>query len=146
LTSTPERRSIPLATPTRGVSEALIRRLVLTFYERVLQSPDLGPLFTDALSHRWSDHLDTMVDFWSSVALKTGRYSGKPHIAHAALPLTPALFEQWLELFETTAVEICEPDTAAFFVDRAQRIAESLQIGLGIGSKALHFPDEARLT
>ena len=115
-----------MSTPVRGVSEALIRRLVQTFYERVLQDPDLSPIFRDALSHRWGDHLETMVDFWSSVALKTGRYSGKPHIAHTSLQLTPALFDRWLELFERTAIEVCNPDIAAFFVDRARRIAESL--------------------
>jgi hemoglobin len=43
-------------------------------------------------------------------------------------------------LFEKTAQEICEPDVADFFMDRARRIAESLQIGLGIGPKALRLP------
>ncbi len=110
-------RSIPIIAPAEGVSEALIRRLVHTFYGRVLEDPDLGPIFTAALSHRWDEHLDTMVDFWSSVVLRTGRYTGKPHVAHVDLALTPALF-----------------------VDRAHRIAESLQIGLGIGPKALDLP------
>jgi hemoglobin len=131
-----------MSTPARGISEALIRRLVQTFYERLLEDPDLAPVFADALSHRWSSHLETMVDFWSSVALKTGRYSGKPHVAHALLQLTPALFDRWLFLFAQTATEICDPDVAAFFVDRARRIADSLQIGLGIGPKALHLPTE----
>jgi hemoglobin len=134
------KRNIPIATPAEGVSEPLIRHLVETFYDRVLQDPDLAPNFRDALSHRWSEHLDTMVDFWSSVTLRTGRYSGKPHLAHAPLPLTPELFGRWLALFEATAREICEPDVADFFVDRARRIAESLQIGLGIGPKALRLP------
>jgi hemoglobin len=130
-------RSIPLIEPARGVSEDLIRRLVGTFYERVLQDPELGPIFRRALAHRWNEHLAIMVDFWSSVALRTGRYQGKPHVAHAGLGLSEPLFGRWLALFETTARELCEPDAAAFFIDRAGRIAESLQIGLGIGPKAL---------
>ena len=133
-------RSIPIIAPAEGVSEALIRRLVHTFYGRVLEDPDLGPIFTAALSHRWDEHLDTMVDFWSSVVLRTGRYAGKPHVAHADLALTPALFGRWLGLFADTAKAVCEPDVAALFIDRAHRIAESLQIGLGIGPKALHLP------
>lgn len=133
-------RSIPIITPARGVSEALIRRLVETFYARVLKDADLGPIFRERLSHRWDDHLSIMVDFWSSIALRTGRYKGKPQVAHMGLGLTPELFDRWLDLFEVTAKEVCEPDVAAFFVDRAQRIAESLQIGLGIGPKALKLP------
>ncbi len=139
MTSTAAARSIPIVTPAQGVSEALIRRLVEAFYDRVLRDPVLGPIFEGALSHRWSEHLETMVDFWSSVALRTGRYSGRPHVAHAHLPLTPELFERWLQLFQAAAEEICAPDVAAFFVDRGHRIADSLQIGLGIGPKALRL-------
>jgi|SRR4051794_34312773 len=131
--------TIPIVTPAHEVSEALIRRLVEAFYDRVLRDPELGPIFQGALAHRWVEHLQALVDFWSSVALRTGRYFGKPHVAHAPLSLTPELFERWLELFEATADEVCEPDVAAFFVERARRIAESLQIGLGIGPKALQL-------
>ncbi len=133
-------RSIPIIAPAEGVTEEMIRELVVTFYDRVLQDPELGPIFHEALSGRWSEHLALMVDFWSSIALRTGRYSGKPQAAHFGLPLTPELFSRWLELFEGTAREIFEPDTAEFFIVRAQRIAESLQIGLGIGPKALRLP------
>jgi hemoglobin len=133
-------RSIPLSSPAQGVSEALIQRLVETFYGRVLDDPALGPIFRQALEHRWEEHLAIMVDFWSSVALRTGRYHGKPQAAHFGLSLTSDLFSRWLALFETTAREICEPDVAEFFLDRARRIADSLQIGLGIGPKALRLP------
>lgn len=118
----------------------MIRQLVVTFYDRVLQDPELGPIFHQALSGRWNEHLALMVDFWSSIALRTARYSGKPQAAHFGLPLTPELFNRWLQLFEETAREIFEPEAAEFFIIRAQRIAESLQIGLGIGPKALRLP------
>ena len=133
-------RSIPIISPAEGVTEELVRELVETFYDRVIRDPDLGPIFHKALSGRWSQHLALMVDFWSSIALRTGRYQGKPQAAHMGMSLTPELFARWLSLFEATAREICEPDVAAFFVDRAGRIAESLQIGLGIGPKALRLP------
>lgn len=133
-------RSIPIISPAEGVSEELIRQLVETFYDRVIRDPELGPIFHAKLSGHWSQHLALMVDFWSSIALRTGRYQGKPQAAHFGLDLTPELFTRWLTLFEKTAQEVCEPDVAAFFVDRARRIAESLQIGLGIGPKALRLP------
>ena len=133
-------QSIPLIEPAQGVTEELIRRLVHHFYDRVLEDPQLGPIFEGAISHRWEKHLATMVDFWSSVALRTGRYNGKPHLAHVGLGLSPELFQRWLTLFQETASHLCEPEVAAFFGDRAQRIADSLQIGLGIGPKALRLP------
>jgi len=132
--------SIPLIEPTKGVTEELIQRLVRSFYSRVLQEPELGPIFQKALAHRWDEHLAIMDDFWSSIALRTGRYHGKPQAAHRGLHLSGQHFERWLALFEETARETCEPDVAAFFIDRSNRIAESLQIGLDIGPKALNLP------
>jgi hemoglobin len=136
-------RTIPLIEPARGVTEDMIRRLVVTFYDRVLQDPELGPIFRGKLSHRWEEHLAIMVDFWSSIALRTGRYQGKPQQAHTGLALREDHFGRWLSLFEATAREVCEPAVADFFLDRARRIADSLQIGLNIGPKALRLPAAA---
>jgi hemoglobin len=140
LTQSATGRSIPIISPAEGVTEVMVRELVETFYDRVIRDPELGPIFHKALSGRWSKHLALMVDFWSSIALRTGRYQGKPQAAHMGMSLTPELFSRWLALFEQTASEMFDPDVAAFFVDRARRIAESLQIGLGIGPKALRLP------
>jgi len=137
--------AIPLIEPAEGVTEETIRELVITFYDRVLQDSELGPIFHKALAGRWSAHLAVMVDFWSSVALRTGRYQGKPQQAHRGLALAESHFERWLALFEATAREVCEPDVAQFFIDRAHRIADSLQIGLGIGPKALRLPSRTAI-
>jgi hemoglobin len=52
---------------------------------------------------------------------------------HAALPdLDATHFAHWLALFKETADEICPPEAADLFVDRSQRIAESLQTGIAI--------------
>ena len=133
---------IPLSQPhgTAGLDDALIRTLVTRFYARVRQDPELGPIFDQTLAGRWDAHLDTMVAFWSSVILRTGRYGGKPHVAHGGLGLSEAHFARWLGLFQATAREVLPADLAALFIDRAGRIAESLQVGLGIGPKALHLP------
>jgi hemoglobin len=128
---------IPLVQPKALITEDLIQRLVHAFYGRVLEDEVLGPIFTRAVGHRWDEHLATMIDFWSSVALGAGRYAGKPHVAHRNLGLSPAHFDRWLALFGATAGEVCPEDAAAFFMNGAYRIADSLQIGLNIGPKAL---------
>lgn len=71
-------RSIPIISPAEGVTEAMIRELVETFYDRVIRDPELGPIFHGALSGRWSQHLALMVDFWSSIALRTGATRASP--------------------------------------------------------------------
>jgi hemoglobin len=122
------------------LTEKLIRCIVHTFYGRVRQDPLLGPIFEARLSGRWDAHLENMVAFWSAVAMRSGRYTGKPHVAHQGLGLEHTHFKRWLELFENTVSELCPTDVAAFFADRAHRIADSLQIGLNIGPKSLQFP------
>jgi hemoglobin len=115
-----------------GVTEPMIHGLVHAFYARIRRDGALGPVFTAAVED-WDKHLDKMCAFWSSVTLLTGRYKGTPMQAHAALPqITPAHFQQWLALFRATAADVCPPDAAALFIDRAERIAESLQLGIAI--------------
>ena len=115
-----------------GVTEPMIRDLVHAFYARVRQHAVLGPIFNSAVED-WDAHLDKLTAFWSSVTLMTGSYKGTPMKAHAALPqIAPVHFTQWLALFRATATDVCPPDAAALFVDRAERIAQSLQIGIAI--------------
>jgi len=116
------------------ITEPMIRTLVETFYGRVRRDPLLGPIFEPVLAESWDAHIGLLIDFWSSVVLRTGRYGGQPHAAHAGLPLESAHFRRWLALFEDTAREVCPPAAAEVFVDRAHRIAASLQEGLGIAA------------
>ena len=74
-----------------------------------------------------------MCAFWSSVALMSGRYHGTPMVKHMPLPVDAGHFDRWLELFEITANEICPPVAAAHFVERARRIAASLELGVAGG-------------
>ncbi|MFC1460487.1 hypothetical protein ACETIH_28010 [Microvirga arabica] len=61
------------------------------------------------------------------------------------MALVEGRFERRLALFAATAREVCEPDVAELFIGRAHRIADSLQIGLNIGPKALHLPCRAAM-
>jgi truncated hemoglobin YjbI len=65
----------PAALPD-DLTETLIERRVHRFYERVRADAVLGPIFERRIGDRWDAHLAAMTDFWSSVALMTGRYAG----------------------------------------------------------------------
>ena len=113
-------------------TEGEIARLVHAFYARVRQDELLGPVF-DAHVSDWDHHLAKLVDFWSSILLRTGRYSGTPMQKHASLAgLNPELFERWLALFRQTAAEQPNGAMAARACEMAQRIAQSLWMGYQI--------------
>jgi hemoglobin len=116
-------------TARTGITEAMIERLVRSFYERVRGDQMLAPIF-DARISDWEPHLQQMCAFWSSVALMSGRYHGAPMPKHLPLPVDAAHFDRWLALFEATAAEVCPPQAAAHFVERARRIAASLELGV----------------
>jgi hemoglobin len=112
-----------------GIDEAMIERLVQAFYARVRADPLIGPVF-DARIVDWEPHLQQMYAFWSSVALMSGRYHGQPMAKHLPLPIEAKHFDRWLALFEATARETCPPPAARHFIERAARIAESLELGI----------------
>ena len=114
------------------ISEPMIETLVHSFYARVRRDPELGPIFNSTIDD-WDTHLAKLCAFWSSVTLMSGRYKGTPMQAHAALPgIGPAHFGRWLGLFEETAREVCPTEAAQAFIEKAHRIAASLQLGIGL--------------
>jgi hemoglobin len=115
-----------------GITEAMIERLVRGFYAKVRADAVLAPVFESRIKD-WEPHLAQMCAFWSSVALMTGRYHGTPMVKHMPLPVDAEHFDRWLELFEATSRELCPPTAAAHFVERARRIAASLELGIANG-------------
>lgn len=112
-----------------GLDEATLAALVHRFYGKIRADAVLGPIFAARITD-WEPHLDRMVDFWSSVALMTGRYHGAPVPAHQGLGIDWTHFERWLALFRETAAEVCPPGGAAHVVDRAERISRSLHMAV----------------
>lgn len=112
-----------------GLDDDILHRLVHRFYERVRDDSLLGPIFSERIAD-WTPHLERMVAFWSSVALMTGRYHGRPVPAHIPLPVNASHFERWLALFRDTARETCTPEGAAHVIERAERIARSLHMAI----------------
>lgn len=129
--SGPERREEITAqiVADTGITEAMIEQLVRGFYAKVRADAVLGSIF-EARIKDWEPHLAQMCAFWSSVALMTGRYHGTPMAKHLPLPVDAAHFDRWLALFEATARELCPPQAEAHFVERARRIAASLELGV----------------
>lgn len=113
-----------------AIDEAMIRTLVDDFYDRIRRDPVLAPIFASRVTD-WPAHLGTMVDFWSGVALMSGRYKGKPVLKHAPMTLGRTDFTRWLDLFRESANAVCTSAAAEFFIVRAERVAESLQVGRG---------------
>lgn len=117
-----------------GLDEALIRRVVDTFYARARRDDVIGPIFNGVIPEdRWPAHLATIADFWSSMLLGTGRYGGRPMPRHMAIPeLGDAHFMRWLRLFRETVDELCPPDIAAIFIERSERIGNSFRMNIAM--------------
>jgi len=113
------------------VDRAFIGSLVRAFYGKVRRDERLGPIFEGEIGDHWEPHLEKMTDFWSAVILKNGAYNGRPVPAHMKLKqVVPEDFQIWLGLFRETVGERCEPDVAEVFIERAERIAQSLQLAM----------------
>lgn len=115
-----------------GLDEALVRQVVETFYARARQDPVIGPVFNAAIAEPdWPEHIATITDFWASMLLGVARYQGRPMPKHLGIPgLADEHFRTWLRLWGETVVELCPPNVAAVFIDRAERIGHNFRLGL----------------
>ena len=119
-----------------GIDAAMIDRLVRSFYGKVRRDEVLAPIFAARIAD-WEPHLVRMCEFWSSVALMTGIYHGRPMEKHLPLPVDARHFDRWLQLFRETAHEVCPAAAAAHFIERAERIAQSLEMGIAVSHGVL---------
>ena len=111
-----------------GLDRAGIETFLRAFYGAAREDTVLGPAFAGVAD--WEKHIAAITRFWGSVALMTGEYHGQPMQAHAHLALTPAHFTRWLEIFERVAREHFTHAGAEHMLERARRIARSLEMGL----------------
>jgi hemoglobin len=112
-----------------GIDEDMIRRLVHSFYAVARNDGLLGPIF-EANVADWNFHFDQMCSFWSSVALLSGCYHGKPFEKHLPLPLEARHFDRWLKIFEDIANQVCPEPAARHFIERADRITDNMRTGM----------------
>lgn len=127
-----------------GIDDVMIEKLVHAFYARVRRDELIGPIFSARISD-WDHHLQRLCHFWSSVVLMTGRYHGSPMQKHMALPVDAGHFDRWLQLFRQTARDVCNPRAAAVFVERAERITRSIEMGLASSHGVLLASDQRLL-
>jgi len=134
--SAPSDHELPLTeragTPPQGLSadELLIRTLVDSFYEAIRADAMLGPIF-NANVKDWSVHLNKMYDFWSSMVLRSGRYSGRPIVAHLKLDgLTHEHFDHWLSLWRATVTRIAPPAARGPFIRAAENMAANMRASI----------------
>jgi hemoglobin len=128
--SAPDRRTAfsSVVTEATGLDRPAIEAFLRAFYGAARQDSLLGPAFAGVAD--WEAHIAQLTRFWCSVALMTGEYHGQPMQAHAHLKLAPDHFARWLALFESTARASFSAEGAAHMLDRARRIARSLEMGL----------------
>ena len=128
-TSTPfENRAAGL-----GLTEPLLRRVILSFYEKVRRDAVLGPVFAEAIGDDWDPHIERIMLFWLTATRLSRGYDGRNfmpvHLRNRAIRAKQ--LPRWLELFRETTAEHCSPQVAAVLVDIAERMAETLEISLG---------------
>jgi hemoglobin len=115
-----------------------IEKMVLIFYVKILKDEQVGPFFIaklgdDMKNEYWKPHLEILINFWASMTLGDGTYTGNPFMPHTQLgELTREVFEQWLELFFKTVDELYEPQVGHQFKERSMGIAGNFMRNLRI--------------
>lgn len=111
--------------------------LVDAFYRKVRRDELLSGIFNEVIGDNWDRHLPVMYDFWEGILFLTDLYTGNPMQVHRQLhqriPLQPAHFDRWKELFVGTVRELFEGQKAELAVQRALSIATSIQIKIAMG-------------
>src|SRR5690625_1283665 len=119
------------------ITEENITKMVHHFYDQIREHPNLGPIFNEHVRD-WDVHLAIMVDFLSSILLKSGRFKGSPMGKHAAIDgLQADIFHQWFDLFRETCKQM-PPELGQQAWQYDQRIGRSLWMGY----QYAHHPDK----
>ncbi len=115
----------------QDIAEAIgrdrVAAVVDRFYNRIQQHPTLAAPFR--IVQDWPQHKEYLAHFWW-VSLGGQRYMTYGYRVaekHAEAGFTPALLVDWLALFETVVQEELPPELAAGWLERAQKIGESLR-------------------
>ncbi len=127
--------STPVAFQPRssaGLTEAVVRNVVAAFYDRVRKDAVLGPVFEEAIGEHWDEHLERINRFWLSATRLARGYDGRQfmpaHLRHGSIAADQ--LPRWLALFRETVAEHCTPEAGGILVDIAERMAETLAVGL----------------
>ncbi|MDP4662110.1 MAG: group III truncated hemoglobin [Salibacteraceae bacterium] len=104
-------------------NESDVKLMVDCFYQKVNEDELLGTIFNGIAKVNWDSHLSIMYGFWNNILFSTGEYNGRPFPKHLALPLTDALFDRWLLLFNQNLDELFNGPNTEIARSRAASIA-----------------------
>lgn len=115
-----------------------IQTLITMFYAKIVKDEIVGPFFIaklgeDINNEHWKTHLETIVNFWCSLAFGKPKYDGNLFLPHTKLGrLERKTFEQWLTLFAETLDEVYVEAIALKFKERSRLIASNFMRNLMI--------------
>lgn len=118
-----------------------IATLVHTFYEKVRQDVDLGPIFNAVITD-WDQHLDLLTDFWEMSLFGGRKYNGNPFTAHQHADnltgniISPNHFGAWLNLWFATIEQLFEGENAQTIMRRARKMQTPIMIAIFEGRQA----------
>lgn len=101
------------------VDRMSISRLVRSFYVRA--EARLGRILARHIVSDWKPHLEKMLDLWCSVILKADAPQAEGRLRRRLRDMARA---------RETALKLCEPEVATVFIDRAERNAQRLKVGM----------------
>ncbi len=108
-----------------------VKRLVVSFYQKVRKHAILGPIFNQIISD-WEAHFELLTDFWETQLFLKRKYHGNPVAVHQAVDnkihnsVTSEHFGLWLNLWFETIDELFEGETAWIAKNRAQKMSTML--------------------
>ena len=103
------------------ITQENIETLVTLFYHEAMRDPLIGHFFIlelgeDLAGEEWKEHIDLLVNFWSTVLLDKNLYYSDPYGPHFTIVgLEDEHFTRWLELFSLTSDKVYVPQVAAHF-------------------------------
>lgn len=109
------------------ITEADIRLMVDSFYERVNQDELLSYVFNDFAAVDWEEHLPKMYRFWRTLIFGEQAYKGSPFDVHVPLPVNKAHFDRWIQLFHENIDALFVGEVAENTKLRAKSIAHVFQ-------------------
>ena len=115
-----------------------IETLVGTFYERMMDDPVIGYIFTFYAKIDLKSHLPGISDFWETVLFQNPVYQGGAQAMNVHLDLNERIpfknqhFDRWLYLFHGSIDELFEGPTAVKAKERSVSIAELMKKKMGV--------------
>jgi hemoglobin len=85
-----------------------------------------------------------MYDFWESVLFARATFKGTPLLVHRVLarrtPLTPAAFDRWITLFQSTVDDLFSGPMAEQAKNSAARIAATMEHNIDSTTSSINGP------